>query len=201
MMDPRFKKERLVVFLRKYPFGLGCLFVFVGLGVYWCFNFENLPAAEMELESKTSEARRLASNIKNAVRLREHVETMSEAVAKIDDRLVRASDLATNLGYFYQLVKDTGVKLVDVKQNALPVSKDKDRKPAGSYLAVPFTVIVAGDYPHLVSFLRSLENGRYFCRVNNAIIDTSRQTAPGADASEEAGDLRLTISLDLEGVL
>lgn len=199
-MNSGFKKERLFAFLRKYPFGIVCLFVVAAAAVYWFLSFEELPETEARLEAKTSEARRLEANLKNAVRLRDHVEAMAEASARIDERLVRAGDLATNLGYFYQLVKDAGVRALEVKQNPLPTPKDKEKKPSGAYLAVPYTVIVKGDYAQLVSFLRSLENGRYFCRVNNAIVDAGKQASPG-EASEENGELRLTLSLDLEGVL
>lgn len=199
-MTPRSRKERFLALVRKYPSALGCLVATFGLCAYWSFGSSDLPEVEIQLDAKSAEARRLAANIKNAVRLREHTEAMEEALTRIDGRLVRASELATNLGYFYQLVKDSGVKLVDVRQNPLPVPKEKDRKPTGTYLAVPFSVIVTGDYPNLLAFLRSLENGRYFCRINNAILDASKP-AQAPEGGEESAALRLTLSLDLEGVL
>lgn len=191
-------KEQILNFLRKHPVSIGCVGFCLILGIFQFFRWDALSAAEAELEAKTADAERLALNIKNAAQLKEHHDLMEASLKVIDTRLIRVSALATNLQYFYKIEAETNTKLIDLRQSAIPVGKEKK---IGSYLAVPYAVSVHGDYAKLISFLRHLENGNYFCRVNSGILSASKATS-GAEKTEESseGMLSLTLNLELVGV-
>ncbi|MFA5264783.1 MAG: hypothetical protein WC378_13250 [Opitutaceae bacterium] len=189
----KINKEQILNFLRKHPVSIGCGVVCVLLGVFQFFRSDARPAAEVELEAKTAEAERLALNIKNAAQLSEHHDLVAASIRKIDARLIHVSALATNLQYFYKIEAETGTKLIDLRQNSISANKEKK---TGNYLAVPYTLSVQGDYAKLILFLQHLENGNYFCRVNSALLSSSRLAA--TEKNEEASDGRLVITLNLE---
>src|SRR5690606_2279193 len=60
--------------------------------------------------------------------LEENAAVMRARMAELDHRVVQPSELAENMNYFYQLESNTGVALVDLKQNApsdKPVPKNQ----------------------------------------------------------------------------
>jgi hypothetical protein len=190
----KINKEQVLNFLRKHPVSIGCVGFCLLLGIFQFFRWDALPAAEAELEARTADAERLALNIKNAAQLKEHHDLMAASLKAIDSRLIHVSALATNLQYFYRIEAETNTKLLDLRQSTIPVGREKK---IGSYIAVPYAVSIRGDYAKLISFLRHLESGNYFCRVNTAILSASKATS-GAEKTEESADELLSLALNLE---
>jgi Tfp pilus assembly protein PilO len=180
--------EQLIAFVKKNPIGFGCGALCLALVVVMYYRADNVPAAEAELEQQSAEAERLASNLKNAAQLQEQLDTMLAAGKEVEARLVHPGDLAKNQQYFYKLEADTGTK-IDCHQNPLPA--EKDRKT--TYLSVPYTVNVQGDYAQILSALRRLESGSHYCRVLSATL-----TAAAVAGTGEVTDSSLTLSLNLE---
>ena len=182
-------KEQAIAFIKKNPIGFGCGALCLVLAAAIYYRSDLVPTAVTELEQKSAEAERLGSNLKNAAQLQEQLDAMVAAGKQVDTRLVRPGDLAKNQQYFYKLEADTGTKLVDCRQNALPA--EKDRKTI-YYLTVPYTVAVQGEYAQLLGFLRRLESGAHYCRVLSATL-----TASGTGAGDSPENL-LTLTLNLE---
>jgi hypothetical protein len=182
--------EQLFAFVRKNPVTLGCAVLALGLGVAIYLRGQDLPAAESELEQKSTEGRRLALNLKNSAQLNEQVAAMTAALAAIEPRLVHADELANNLQYFYKLESETGTKLADLRQ--LAASRPKAGKPAGPFAPVAFSASVQGEYAAVLDFLRRLENGVHYARVNSATITL---TSP-----DRTGPLMLQLELELLGL-
>jgi len=105
--------------------------------------------------------------------------------AQTDSRLVSSADLATNLGYFYKMEADAGVKLLDLRQASPAKSAAKS-----TYLPVGYTVAVQGEYKKVITFLQKVETGDHFCRVLSASFS--------AKAGEPADTSTITLSLSLE---
>lgn len=186
-----FDKEKILALMRKNPVGFACGLAGVILISAAYFRSDAVPEAATELEAKSAEADRLAANIKHSAQLKEQVELLTTVAKQIDTtRLVRASELATNLQYFYRLEAETSVKLLELRQNQVLPAKEKK----GSFIAVPFTVGAQGDYPHLLEFLRRLEGGTHYCRVLSATL----AAAVGGGGEEAAGGGLLTINLQIE---
>lgn len=186
-------KEKILALVRKNPVGFICgalCLVLIGWGYY---RMDALPEAEAELERKSAEADRLANNIKHSAQLKEQLDIAVKASKAINDgRLARASELATNLQYFYKLEADTGVKLIELRQNQ--VTKPK----TGNFSPIPFSVAVQGDYQHLIEFLRRLENGIHFCRIMSATLAAS--VASGGEDLSSANLLTINLQIELLGL-
>ncbi|HEX2852085.1 MAG TPA: hypothetical protein VHO24_02520 [Opitutaceae bacterium] len=181
--------EQVVEFAKKNPISVGCGVLIVALLATAYFRADLPGEAETELEQKSSEAARLAANLKNAAHLKEHFDAVSAAQKQIESRLIQPKQLTTNSQYFYKLESETGVKLLDQGQTALTAAQRKDIK--GNYLPTVFTLSVQGDYSQVLTFLRRLENGSHYCRVLTAQCSNS--------SAERGGQLTLALNLELLG--
>jgi hypothetical protein len=183
-------QKQVIAFIKKNPIGFGCGALCLMLAAAMYYRSDLVPAAEAELEQQSSEAERLASNLKNAAQLQEQLDAMIAAGKQVEARLVQPGDLAKNQQYFYRLEAETGTK-IDCHQNGL--SAEKDRKTL--YLSVPYSVTVQGDYAQILNLLRRLESGAHYCRVLGATL-----VAVGGGAGEASdGALTLTLNLELLG--
>jgi hypothetical protein len=180
--------QELIAFIRKNPIGIGCgvLSLVLGGAIYW--RSSDVPEKEEELSQKSQEGERYAANLKAADKLQEHHDALVAANKVIDLRLVRASQLAKILQYFYAIERDTGVKLVSDPRIAPPAPK-KDAKAA--YVAVPCVLTVQGTEPQLLTFLRRLENGTHYCRVLSFTLNA---------AADRASPLNMTVTVELLGL-
>ncbi len=179
--------QELMALLKKNPVGVGCgvLTLLLAVGLY--FRSDSLPVAAADLEQKSAEGQRFAANLKNAAQLHEQLATITQAGNEIEGHLVRASELAKNLQFFYRLEAETGTKLIELRQQPVPIVKGGAKS---MFVPVTFSVGLQGDYTQLLEFLRRLEHGAHYCRlVGTAIVGTSI----------ERGPLRLTLTVDLLG--
>jgi Tfp pilus assembly protein PilO len=182
----------LVPFIKKQPVGMACLVVTLLCGGALYYRSDAIAVSQAEYEAKSAEANKMLGNVKGAPGLAEQVAEIQALAKDLDSRLVRSSQLAVNLQYFYKLEADHGVKLLDVRQNPLVVR----RGPKTTYTPVPFSLTVQGSYAQLVKFLGELQNGRHLCRIGSA---TFTQTGGTGDGTAFAPDVTLTINLDLLG--
>jgi hypothetical protein len=180
--------EELLAFVRKNPLGIGCggLALLLGGAIY--YRGDAVPEAEAELTQKTTESERLIANNKNATQLQEHFDALVGANKAIDARIVRSSQFAKNLQYFYKLESETGVKLT-TDPRISPASAKKD--PKAAFVSIPCNLSVQGNLTQLLGFLRRLESGTHYCRV---------QTVSIASAADRNASLNLSINLELLGL-
>ena len=95
-----------------------------------------------------------------------------------------------NQQFFFDLEKNTGVKLVELRPGSeiLPAARK------GFYAALPYSLTVTGTYPQLLTIIRRLENGPQFVRV----LSSKLYPAPlEASARGDAGSI-LVLTMDLE---
>ncbi|MEO7600309.1 MAG: hypothetical protein ABIV50_15350 [Opitutus sp.] len=152
-----------------------------GVGIYLVNG--KIEETQTLLTQKSAEAERLAANVRDGAQLPEQVNALTAAGAKIQARMIKASQLANNLQYFYRLENESGVELLDVRQTT-----SGTKNAAGG---VGFAVSVKGDYPTLLGYLRRLEGGPNYCRIVSTSI-----AAPTPDRS---GLLTLSLNLELLG--
>jgi Tfp pilus assembly protein PilO len=177
----------LLALLKKHPIGVGCLLLSLACGVVLYVRSGDLEGSQTELDARSAEAAKMTANIRNSSNLAEQVEEVQSLTKEMEARLMKASQLAVNLQYFYKLETENEVKLVDVRQNPLP----KNAKTI--YQGIPFTVSVQGTYPQVMNFLGKLQTGRHFCRINTANITK----AAGAVGSSPT--INLSLGLELLG--
>lgn len=176
----------LSVLIKSHPLKTACVIValFSGVGIYLVNG--RIDAASLLLQQKTTEGSRLEQNVRNSAQLAEHLETLTSAAEKIQTRFVSASQLATNLQYFYRLETESGVELTDLRQTTGSGPSKSGKAPSGG---VGFAVSVKGDYEAILGWLRRLEKGPHYCRVLSAAVSGS--------APERAGPLTISLSLEL----
>ena len=179
--------EQLVALLKKNPISFGCaaLALIVGLVIY--YGMDDGPEALALLEQKTAEGERLHANVINAVQLPEQLAAITAAREEIEKRLI-GGEMARNQQYFYKLETATGVKLVSISQ--APVARAKPGAKA-TLVGIAFTVSLQGSYPTVLDYIRRLENGIHYCRINSVSITGT--------SNNRAGPLSVSLSLDLLG--
>lgn len=179
--------EEALAFIKKNPITVGCGALSLALIVAIYFRSDLIPEAEVELNQKTSEADKHASNIKNSAQLKEQLEALVAANKEVDARVVRAGDLGRNNQYFYKIIGESGVKQIDLRQTGISATKTKS-----GFTPVSFTVAVQGDLNQIMHFLSLLESGARYCRVTSANF-----TVPAGD---RGGPITLNLNLELLGL-
>ncbi len=189
--------QELVAVLKKNPFSTACVIVAVVAAGVSCYRSSAVPELETQLEERSAEGQRHSLNLKHAVQLPEQVAALEAATAAIEPRLVKASRLATNLQYFYKLEADTGVKLIELRQNPTRAPQGKNA-PKTLFTGVNFSVSVEGDYAAVVDFLRRLDNGTHFARVLTASV-AGLTVETGSNIDGRTNQVRASLTLELLG--
>lgn len=184
--------EELLAFVKRHPVCVASAALAVVFGAITFYRSSSEPELLAALDEKSREGRRLAANLRNGAQLSEQLAQLTTATAAIETRLVRASELANNLQFFYRLEAETGVKLLDVRQNS-PSAAARNAATAGGLGGVPFSVSVEGEYRAVLEFLRRLDHGVHYCRIMSGNVSGS-----GADRS---GPVKLSVELELLGQL
>jgi len=174
----------LVALLKKHPIGFGCLLVSIICGVLIYLRSGNIATTQAELEESSAQATKMIANVRNSKGLAEQVAEIQALTKELETRLMKASQLAVNMQYFYKLEAENDVKLVDVRPGAFP------RNSKTLYGGVPFSVSIQGSFNHVTNFLNRLQNGRHYCRIN---------TANYSKLGDVSGDISLALNLELLG--
>lgn len=175
--------ESIVTAAKKYPVLVVCGVVGIALLVTLYMRLDLMDAQKAELEKYSAESNRHRANIANSAQLQEHLDFLIQANKAVGDRALNAGGLAQNLQYFYRLEADAGVKYLDLRPGAR-VNAVKGT----AYVPLPYIINVQGEFAQIISYLRSLEQGAYFCRINSA------------SASGNGSTITINLNLDLLGV-
>jgi hypothetical protein len=182
--------EELIAFVRKNLIAVTCAAVTLAIGFTIYYRSDALPDAEKVLADKTKEGELLAANIDDSSQLKEQHAAMVDANQVISDRMIQVGQLADNLQYFYRLESETGIKILDLRQNPwVPPGKGA---PKTFFTPVGFQVSAEGDYPKLLDLLRRLETGEHYCRIVTCDLKP-------VDSATRGGQLTISLTLELLG--
>jgi hypothetical protein len=182
--------EELLVFLKKNIIAVACVAVTLAIGITIYYRTDALPNAEKVLADKTKEGELLAANIEDSSQLKEQQSAMVDANQVISDRMIQVGQLADNLQYFYRLESETGIKILDLRQNGWnPPARNA---PKTFFTPVGFQLSCQGDYSKLLDLLRRLETGEHYCRIITCDLKPM-------DSSARGGQLTLSVNLELLG--
>jgi hypothetical protein len=182
--------EELVAFLKKNLIAVICVAVTIAIGVTIYYRTDALPNAEKVLADKTKEGELLAANIEDSNQLKEQQAAMVDANQVISDRMIQVGQLADNLQYFYRIESETGIKILDLRQNGW--NAPARNAPKTFFTPVGFQLSVQGDYPKLMDLLRRLETGEHYCRVITCDVKP-------VDTANRGGQLTMSVNLELLG--
>jgi Tfp pilus assembly protein PilO len=174
--------QKFLAFARKAPFMVFCVALFLILAVTDYFLWQR----EQEITARHEEVRRngdtMFSTLSSHSRISNELEAVNDALKQIDDNLIVETDLAENLGYFYQMETLSRVRLTQLNQLSSQPVEDS------AYKSIPFSMRATGTYAQLINFLRQLETGPRQLRIKT--FDFTR-----ADAKSNALTLGLTVEL------
>jgi len=142
-----------------------------------------LSVQQLELDKYSAESSRQRANVSNAAQLQEQLQFLIKANEAVRTRALTVGGLAQNIQYFYRLESEVGIKYLDLRASGMaPAVKDP------IYVPINYIVNVQGSFAQIITFLRRLEQGAYFCRINSAVASSS-----------DAGVI-LNLNIDLLGV-
>jgi Tfp pilus assembly protein PilO len=144
---------------------------------------------QTRLENLQSQANRQSDNIRFSQKLDAQYAHLVEINEHLNARLTTATDLASNQQYFYRIEKESGVKLLDLRQTTLP----RKKRASGIFTPVPYTISVQGEYSRILKFIRELESGERLCRVVSFALSNS-----SGGTGTPARDVSLTFTIDAE---
>lgn len=182
-------------FIKKQPVAVVCALVCVGLAVAIYFQKGALVAAQADLDDRTSQGKHYKENVTNASKLDEQSEAMTQAIEAIEARLVHADRIPTNKKYFYEIQSKTQTKLTGLTQSGVTPSSKSISKT--SYVGVPFAMNVQGTYPQILDFMRRVENGEHFSRLQGLLLSHAGDVENGP---AHAPTLSLSLNLELLGL-
>lgn len=175
--------QTIIVGIKKFPLLILAGLVSVALAITIYLRSDLLVEQQAELDKKSAESTKHRANVSNSAQLPEHLEFLMQANNAVRDRTLNANSLAQNLQYFYKLEAEVGVKYTDLR----PGPRDVLSANKGPYVPLNYALNVSGDFPRLITFLRRLEQGVYFCRINTATLNGS------------SSGVTLSLDLDLLG--
>lgn len=168
---------------KKYPVLVVCVGLSIAFSLLLYLRSDLSAQQQAELDRLTAEGKRYRDNVSNSSQLQEQLDFMIQANQAVKTRALNPDGLAENLQYFYRLESETGVKYRDLRPGAKAVAA-KD----ATYVPISYAVNVDGTYAQVITYLKHLEQGAYFCRITSA-------SASGSGANASAN-----INLDLLGI-
>lgn len=173
--------------LKKNLVSACSVLVLLVCSVFYFVRDGQISQLEVDLDDYSVRRTRMLKNLKFGAGLPEDLVAIKNLMKQAEERLFQPGDLAGNQRYFYQLESATGVKLQNLQQIAVPISQAKaDKKAAkkaaqGKYQEISYEMNVVGTYESLLNFLRHLEEGSAFYRLEGlSIARTAAQVGDGS---------------------
>ena len=163
--------EGIVEFFRKSLVIAVSLFVIAGSMTVYLIHKDKKSLIDSEIEQVNIRISSMLKNIKNSKGMELDIEAIEEKVEKLNARMFQSQELATNYNYFFNLEDETGIKVSDLKQvgiaeEELDPRKKKMPKPIiDSYEKIRYHLKASGEFGEIVNFLRKLEGGPSFYRL------------------------------------
>jgi len=147
------------------------LLVIISLVYFLAVSFMGEQMKQMneqvaEAQTKLSETRAFAARKDG---LMEDLREVRKKIASFEGKLPTEKEVPRLLNQFQRIAEDSGVKYKSIK--AEPIEQ-KDL-----YVRIPFKVKMYGKYPEIGEFLRSLEFGKRFIKVENLEIGPEEKDA------------------------
>jgi hypothetical protein len=181
-MNPN--SQALLARLKRYPVLLLSALVGVALIATLYMRSDLVELQRQELARNQAESERYRLNIANAHQLEEQLDFMVQANKAVRGRALVVGGLARNLQYFYRLESELGIKYIDLR----PGPPAAVAAQASIYVPINYIMSVQGDFAQLIGFIKRLEQGGYFARINSVMVVGS------------GSSITLNLNLDLLGV-
>lgn len=167
--------------IKKHPALSVCIAVLVIVLVGLYYRYDLLTVNEAKLNDLKSNLAKLQKNIASSSQLDRQLAEIKVINEKIAVEVLRPTELARNLQFFYALEAANDVKLLDLQQQAVPAPAKGVQ--SSLYTPLTFSINISGDYANVLRFVRSVEKTFVGGRVLSATISPGSASA-GQDASK-----------------
>lgn len=163
--------EGIVELFRKNLVIAISVFVIAGTMAVYLIHKDKKSLIDSEIEQVNARISSMLKNIKNSKGMEEDIEAIEEKVEKLNARMFQSQELATNYNYFFNLEDETGIKVSDLKQVGIaeeevdPRKKKMPKPIIDSYEKIRYHLKASGEFGEIVNFLRKLEGGPSFYRL------------------------------------
>ena len=134
---------------------------------------------DSEIEQIDIRISTMLRNITNSAGLEEDIEVVKSQILELEERMFQSQELATNYNYFFNIEASTNVSLSDLKQVEI-VTEDANQKKRkmpnpimDAYVKIRYHMKATGTYQDLVNFIRNLEGGPSFYRLEKFRLSKS----------------------------
>ena len=170
-----FFKDRVITKIDWLIIGISLfLLVMLTLGYFFAASY-----VRNQISQKNEEIQTLVKNKADLERkkieidkVEIEIEEMKKTVAGFEGRLPTDKEVPRLLNQFQKIAERSGVEYQLVKAEPLMEKK--------LFIQIPFTVKVQGKYPEIGEFLRSLEFGDRFIRVDDIRIEEEEKSESAA---------------------
>jgi Tfp pilus assembly protein PilO len=164
---------------KKQPIGVACGLIAIACGVMLYLGSDTVDERKSVYDERAKTDKAILANVANSKDLQQQTEAVQHAVKDLEGRLIRGSQLAINLQYFYRLESDTGVKMTDVHQGGAGQPRSGSGK--AGYTAIPFAVNIQGNFKQVLDFIQRVENGPRIARFNSVSFQKAVGEGLGPD--------------------
>lgn len=170
--------------IKRYPIPVCSLIVCLILVCFIYLRGGHIEARQADAEKYSSEAALQRSNMSNAASLQDQLAYLVKANDAVRERALAVDGLGQDIQYFYPLAAEAGVKYLRE-----PSAGQKQAVPKGAaYVPLAYTIDVQGSFPQVLAYLKYLEQGLYFCRINSVVL------------SGGESDVTLNLNVDFLGI-
>ena len=137
------------------------------------------PDLESEIEQIDIRISTMLRNLTNSAGLEEDIEVVKSQISELDERMFQSQELATNYNYFFNIETSTNVSLSELKQVEIvkeDVNREKHKMPnliVDAYVKIRYDMRANGTYQDLVHFMRTLEGGPSFYKLEKFRLSKS----------------------------
>lgn len=180
-------KQFLLNALKRYPVLSAAVLICIPLAAICFYRADALVEQQAELDKLKAVRDLYRANIANSSQLQQQVDFLVQAKVAIAKRAFPKDSLPLNLQYFYKLEAEVGIKYVN--NPTFRAAATGVKQAAGAvYIPLNYSVSVQGSFPQIITYLRYLEQGDYFARINSASVLSS------------GSSVTLNLDLDLLGI-
>jgi Tfp pilus assembly protein PilO len=114
--------------------------------------------------------------IKEYAALKEDIKKKNSELAEIKQRLFWERDISKFLNELTRLASELQIEFVSLKPETMPPEQEEgresDKKKPKKLTSVPITVAFKSNYNEIISFLKRIEEGERFIRIDSLSIES-----------------------------
>lgn len=182
----------LLKFIKNYPAVVAGVLIIIG-SILYKFVLTTAPDFEAETFAAQRELRTINANLRHAVSLEDDLQALQNLADRIAPKLMDREREILNLGYFYELERRTGARVMRAEQRPTEEAFTSATGLAAlkNFLPIPFDLVLEGSHQEVAAYLYHLRTDRYWTRLHTMDFTLTQQG--GVLSGEPRVEMRLFI--------